>query len=92
MSETAVLVGAIVSLVGVIVWAVRFMVNKLFGADGAWDRLLKKFDGLSTDLSRNTATLERLESEQTKTNESLFILMHTGQGQEKAKRIEGVQP
>ena len=77
MSETAMLVGAIVSLAGTLVWAVRFFVNKLFGNEGAWDRLMRKFDVLSTELSTNTATLKSLEAEQQKTNETLFVLMNS---------------
>jgi hypothetical protein len=63
------LIGAIVSLVGVIVWAVRFTLNKVFGKngeDGAWGKLLKRLDNLGdgvTDLRRDqTLVLTQLRT------------------------------
>ena len=63
--ETAVvlpLVGAIVTLVGAIVWAVKFTLNKVFGKngdEGAWGKLLTRLDGLRTD---QTQVLNQLQT------------------------------
>lgn len=48
----------IVTLAGVIVWAVRFLAGRLVGA----------FDGLKTELCANTTALRDLETQQKQTN------------------------
>lgn len=62
------LIGAIVSLAGVIVWAVRFMLRKMFGTngnEGAWGRMLSKLDELKDSVNalrlEQHKVLERLD-------------------------------
>lgn len=50
----ATLASVIVSLVGVIIWAVRFTLSRILGPGGAWDRLLDKMDKLDAGLRENT--------------------------------------
>ncbi len=68
METAPLLAGAVVSLAGVIVWAVRFFLNKMFGRngqEGAWGKLLDKIDTIKdsiTELSQDQrAVLEKLQ-------------------------------
>lgn len=53
------LIGAILSLVGVVIWAVKFLLNAVLKA---WERFQKSFDGLRGELRANTETLRSVES------------------------------
>ena len=59
------LTGAIVSLVGVIVWAVKFTLHKVFGRNGdggAWGKFMESFEALRRDLKSNTEAVKSLEA------------------------------
>lgn len=64
------LIGAILSLVGVVIWAVKFLLNAVLKA---WERFQKSFDGLRGELRQNTDSLRSVEA----TTERGVEMQHT---------------
>lgn len=60
----------IITLVGVIVWAVKFLANRLVGA----------FDGLRKELHSNTAALRSMEIQQRETNALVLAMAKQEKG------------
>ncbi len=72
------LVGGMVAMSGLIVWAVKFTMKALVGSDsseGIFVRVAKSIEGVQGELRENTACLRRVESASIATHETLLTLV-----------------
>ncbi len=72
------LVGGIVAMSGLIIWAVKFTMRALVGSDssqGVFTRVAKSIEGLRGDVQTNTACLQEVKQATQSTHQTLLTLV-----------------